>query len=191
MNKNISKIIVAAAITVAAGVIFFHRALAPQTSLKPAEAEAASFEYLSSHGNSSCSGAFLGSIPAVDDSTRLMGSCCSPMVKAKYEEQVKGLKQYKDIPEIPVNPYNIPATQVKRMLEWQKSITLSADEQKTYDDAINMSMEHGPCCCTCWHWFAYEGLAKLLVTKYRFDGKAVAHVWDLSDGCGGDDHHDT
>lgn len=187
MNRNASKIIIIV-VAVTVGAIFLNRTPAPKTTLKPTDAQAASFEYLSTHGNSSCSATFLDSISAMNDSIRLMGSCCSPMVKAKYEEQVEGLKQYKNIPEIPVNPYNIPSSQVKQMLEWQKNINLSAEEQKIYGEAMNMSMEHGPCCCKCWHWVAYEGLAKLLITKYHFDGKDVAHVWDLSDGCGGDDH---
>ena len=47
------------------------------------------------------------------------------------------------------------------------------------------SDEKGPCCCRCWRWKVYGGLAKLLVREHGFDGKQVTEVWDMSNGCGG------
>ena len=151
------------------------------------EVHASKFDYLSKNGNSSCSAGFVDAISAMNDTMRMEGSCCSPMVEKKYNEQVEGLKKYKDISEIPPDPYDIAIPQVKQMMGWQKTITLTGDQQKIYDGAMQMSMEHGPCCCHCWHWLAYEGLAKQLITKYNYTSKEVATIWDLSDCCGGND----
>ena len=187
MNKNLSIIVFLIIVTMFIRFSFFTR---PNRPLAP-QASASKFDYLSKNSNSSCSAGFVDSISRMNDAMRMEGSCCSPMVEAKYNEQVEGLKKYKDISEIPADPYNIPIPQVKQMLGWQKTIQLTADQQTIYDGAMRMSMEHGPCCCHCWHWLAYEGLAKRLITKYNYTSKEVATVWDLSDGCGGDDHEST
>ena len=47
---------------------------------------------------------------------------------------------------------------------------LSPDEQKAYNYAMANSKEMGPCCCHCWHWYVYGGLAKLLITHRHFTG---------------------
>jgi len=59
---------------------------------------------------------------------------------------------------------------------------------QAYDQAMALSSEKGPCCCECWRWHAYGGLGKLLIRDRGFDGAKLARVWDLSDGCGGEDH---
>ncbi|MDX8512687.1 hypothetical protein [Mesorhizobium captivum] len=59
------------------------------------------------------------------------------------------------------------------------------DEQKAYDYAMANSEEKGPCCCPCWRWKVYGGLAKYLIHEHRFTGEQIVDVWDLSDGCGG------
>jgi len=151
---------------------------------------AAEFDYLSRNGNSSCSAAFRDSIVSKPDDARLQGSCCSPMNIHRYKEQVEGLKKYSNIPEIPPDPYNIEAKMAKMMMSHYDD-TLTLKGQKAYDYAMANSMEKGPCCCKCWRWNAYGGLAKILITQYHFTGEQITDVWNLSDGCGGDsnEHH--
>lgn len=149
---------------------------------------AAQFEYLKENGNSSCSALFAESIDGMRDSDRLRGSCCSPMSMHRYAEQVEGLKKYKDIPEIPSNPYNIEAGLAKR-LKGYYDLALTSEEQAAYDYAMINSHEKGPCCCKCWRWYVYGGLAKYLIKNHGFTGAQITDIWDLSDGCGGDEEH--
>ncbi|OGG80002.1 hypothetical protein A3A39_01070 [Candidatus Kaiserbacteria bacterium RIFCSPLOWO2_01_FULL_54_13] len=151
---------------------------------------AAQFNYLSASGNSSCSTSFAESIDAMSDTDRLRGSCCSPMSMHRYFEQVEGLKKYKDITEIPPDPYDIPASLAKKLKAYYE-IELTPEEQEAYAYAMANSHEKGPCCCKCWRWYVYGGLGKLLIQKYGFTGEQVTEVWNLSDGCGGSGEHVT
>lgn len=152
------------------------------------EAMAAKFDYLSQHGNSSCSATFQKSIPQMTDGNRIKGSCCSPMSLHRYSEQVESLKKYGSIPEIPTDPYDIDAGLAKKLMRYY-DMTLTPEEQKAYDYAIENSHEKGPCCCKCWRWYVYGGLGKLLIRQYEFTGEQLTEVWNLSDGCGGDEEH--
>lgn len=154
----------------------------------PKTALAARFEQLSQSGNSSCSTDFKDSISSMPDGNRIQGSCCSPMNWHRYNEQVEGLKKYKDIKEIPPDPYDIDAALAKKMLAHYDD-ELSAEEQKAYDYAMQNSDEKGPCCCKCWRWYVYGGLAKYLIQNYNFTGQQITEVWNLSDGCGGEGDH--
>ena len=149
---------------------------------------AAKFDMLSKSGNSSCSATFMQSIDGMADNVQLQGSCCSPMDMHRYSEQVEGLKKYKDIPEIPSDPYDINAGLAKQLKAYY-DVQLTLDEQKAYDYAMANSMEKGPCCCKCWRWYVYGGLGKLLIQKYHFTGEQVTEIWNLSDGCGGPGDH--
>ena len=122
------------------------------------------------------------------DDERLQGSCCSKMDIHRYTEQVKGLKKYSNISQIPTDPYDIPVPLAKELLEYKKTIKLISEQQAIYDEAMQMSDEHGPCCCKCWRWDAFEGLAKYLITQHNFNAQQIADVWDLEDGCGGKGH---
>ena len=148
----------------------------------------ARFQVLSSEGNSSCSGAFTDSISSMTDDSRIKGSCCSPMSWHRYEEQVEGLKKYKDISEIPPDPYDIDAELAKKLKSHYDDV-LSEEEQKAYDYAMANSHEKGPCCCKCWRWYVYGGLAKFLIKEKGFGGEQITEVWNLSDGCGGEGDH--
>jgi hypothetical protein len=152
------------------------------------KALAEKFDYLSKNGNSSCSVAFRESISSMPDTRRLQGSCCSPMSWHRYGEQVEGLKRYRNIPEIPPDPYDIEAS-LARILMSYYDMELMPEEQKAYEYAMENSNEKGPCCCKCWRWYVYGGLGKYLIRNYKFTGEQVAEVWDLSDGCGGDEHN--
>lgn len=160
------------------------------------QALASQFDYLSKNGNSSCSGAFKDSIVSMDDNARLQGSCCSPMSMHRYSEQVEGLKKFKSvtgqgIDKIPDDPYDINAGLAKELMAYY-DMELAPDEQKTYDYAMANSDEKGPCCCKCWRWYVYGGLGKYLIKNHGFTGEQITDVWNLSDGCGGDeDHHHT
>lgn len=150
------------------------------------DALAAKFEMLSTHGNSSCSANFQKSIATMPDGMRLEGSCCSAMNFDRYKEQAGGLEKYSNIPEIPPDPYDIDA-KLSNQLQGYYDLQLTSEEQKAYDYAMEHSMEKGPCCCKCWRWYVYGGLGKFLIQKYHFTGEQVTDVWNLSDGCGGND----
>jgi hypothetical protein len=62
---------------------------------------------------------------------------------------------------------------------------LTPAQQAAYDYAMQHSEEHGPCCCHCWRWHVYGGLAKVLIREREFTGEQVTEIWNLSDGCGG------
>lgn len=147
------------------------------------------FEYLSTNGNSNCSAEFTEAITTMPKVTLLQGSCCSPMDQHRYVEQVNGLQKYAHVAEIPSDPYNIPAGAAQALMAYN-AIELNGAEQAAYDYAMAHSDEQGPCCCECWRWEVYGGLAKFLITEKGLTGPQIAEVWDLSDGCGGDEDHD-
>jgi hypothetical protein len=188
MNKNLQiSILIALLLIGGAWYLSFSKKngsppLAADTAL------AAKFDELSKNGNSSCSGAFKDSIDTMPDTARLQGSCCSPMDMHRYTEQVTGLQKYKDIPEIPSDPYDIDAGLAKNLKAYY-DVQLTPDEQKAYDYAMANSKEKGPCCCKCWRWYVYGGLGKLLIQKYHYTGEQVTEIWNLSDGCGGPGDH--
>lgn len=145
------------------------------------------FDYLSSSTSSYC-GLVPQTVDGYSDDQNIQGACCGAMDLHRYQEQVDGLKKFSDISQIPEDPYNIPVPLAKELFEYQKTIVLSEDQQKTYDMAMEMSGEGGPCCCRCWRWTAFEGQAKYLITEHDFSAEQVAEVWDLEDGCGGAGH---
>lgn len=161
----------------------------------PISAEAATsptlderFEFLSKHGNSTCSAVFTESIAKMPVTARLQGSCCAPMDRHRYGEQIEALKKYAAIPEIPSDPYDIAAGAAQRAMSVY-DLALSPDEQRAYQYAMDNSDEKGPCCCQCWRWRVYGGLAKFLIREHRFTGEQLVDVWNLSSGCGGGAEH--
>lgn len=146
------------------------------------------FDMLRSNGNSSCSARFMDAIPAMPELSMPQGSCCSPMDEHCYGEQLQWLVAYWDIPEIPVNPYDIPAEQATQLMQYD-ALVLSLDEEAACQFAMESSDEKGPCCCRCWRWAVYSGLAKLLIHERGFTGPEIVEVWTLSNGCGGGAEH--
>jgi len=142
------------------------------------------FSILSNAHTNYCAGIEILDNTAAD---RLQGSCCSPMDFHKYEEQVEGLKKYSYLDIVPSDPYDIPIGQARQLLAY-RSIQLTPDQQKVYEEAMKLSPEGGPCCCKCWRWYAFEGQAKKLIVEYNFTAEEVAEVWGLEDGCGGEGH---
>ena len=178
---------------VATGVLIAVVILAPTHGAKPFVADttlAATFEDLSQNGNSACTAEFQESITSMSEGDRIQGSCCSPMSMHRYEEQIEGLKKYKDIPDIPTDPYDVDGALAKELLVYY-DFPLSSEEQAAYDYAMEHSEEKGPCCCKCWHWYVYGGLAKKLIHERHFTGEQIVEIWNLSDGCGGAGDHVT
>jgi hypothetical protein len=147
-----------------------------------------SFNYLNENGNSNCSGKFLRSIATMPAGARLQGSCCAPMDAHRYVEQVHALSKFSTVPEIPPNPYDVPAELAQKLMIYYDK-PLSSAQQMAYDFAMEKSDEQGPCCCKCWRWHVYGGLGKYLILEKRFDGPRLVEVWNLSSGCGGGAEH--
>lgn len=118
----------------------------------------------------------------------LQGACCSGMDLHRYREQVAGLRRYADVPEVPRDPYDVSVVLAKRLIAYDASIEFSRAQQATYDRAMKLSEEGGPCCCQCWRWTAFGGQAKFLITRRNYGSKQVAELWGLEDGCGGAGH---
>jgi hypothetical protein len=107
-----------------------------------------------------------------------------------YEEQIVGLEENYGASEIiPRDPYDVPASWVRQMIEYSNQTTLTPEQQAVYDSAVQLSDEGGPCCCVCWHWYAYEGLAKHLIINENLSAEQIAEMWNLSDACGVDHRH--
>ena len=153
-------------------------------AVSAARGEEDRFDFLSANGNSNCSRQFANSIATMPDDARLQGSCCSPMDRARYTSQVLGLKRYSAVADVPPDPYDLQAGLAKRLMSHYDD-ALSEPEQLVYQYAMDHSREQGPCCCQCWRWNVYGGLAKVLIREQGFTGAQIVDVWDLSDGCGG------
>lgn len=146
------------------------------------------FDYLVAQTSNNC-GLQKEVVFNYSDSQRIQGSCCNKMDHHTYQEQIEGLKKrYKDISIIPSDPYDISAVQAKQLFKFLEEIKLTSEQQLVYNEAMKLSDEGGPCCCKCWHWDAYEGLAKKLIVDYGWNSEQIAELWDLSDACGGAGH---
>jgi len=143
------------------------------------------FNYLASRTGSNTCGLQGTAIEGMAEDGRIQGSCCSKMDPTAYQRQVEGLRKYAGISEIPPDPYDISVKQAKVLLSFKDGITLTSEQQEIYSRAAELSEEGGPCCCKCWHWDAYEGLAKKMIADYGWDAEQVAELWDLSSACGG------
>lgn len=126
------------------------------------------------------------------DDPNLGGQCCGALKNAEaYHEQLAALDQFiKDHGEIdliPKDPYDVPVEQAKKLIAFDSSIILSAEQQAIYDEAVKMSHHGGPCCCKCWKWYVMSGLAKKLIVDYQFTTEDVAELWDTSSSCGHDE----
>ena len=168
----------------ASGYLF----LPPYAAMAAAQAGSEErFKFLSANGNSNCSAGFLESIASMPETARLQGSCCGPMSLHHYKEQVDGLREYANYPEVPPDPYDIEAGFAAIMLKEYKA-ELGGEQLATYNAAMEKSDEGGPCCCKCWRWEVLGGMGKVLIRQRQAGSKTVAKIWDLTNGCGGDSH---
>jgi hypothetical protein len=104
---------------------------------------------------------------------------------SRYVRQIHGLRQFASEPTIPRDPYDISVRSARRLTGFAATIHLDAAQQASYKRAMKLADEHGPCCCHCWRWTAFEGQAKYLIARRGYGGRRIAQVWDLEDGCGG------
>jgi len=128
------------------------------------------FAYLSQAHTNLC--ALPTFIYSMQDGSYIQGSCCSPMNFTSYVQQVNGLHNYSNIPQIPADPYNISVSLAKELLGYQ-NLTLTSMQQKVFDSAMNIS---SPCCCQCWRWYAFAGQAKYLIVRYNFSASKIAAI---------------
>lgn len=145
---------------------------------------AAGFAYLAAQHSNFC--ALARSTVESDPATmRLQGSCCSAMKMAKYQMQVRELRTFAAIPQIPPDPYDIAVPLARSLFHDDDVISLSSDQITTYNRAIGMTEDKGPCCCHCWRWSMTAGLAKRLIGVNHLPAATVAGVIDSVNGCGG------
>jgi hypothetical protein len=119
----------------------------------------------------------------------LQGSCCSPMDEHAYREQVRALRAFREVREIPRDPYDVSVRLVRRLLRFDATISLSSGQRSTYRRAMRMSDQKAPCCCPCWRWNAFRGLSKFLIVRQRWPAARVAELIDALEGCGGPAEH--
>jgi hypothetical protein len=146
----------------------------------------AAFGYLTAQRSNRC-GLRPAELESSQSAQRLQGSCCFPMDMSTYAWQVKALRRDATISEIPRDPYDVPVALARRLLSYDKSIRLSPRQQATYDRAMSMSREKGPCCCHCWRWTAFRGMSKYLIARQSWSAPQVALLIDDVQGCGGKD----
>lgn len=115
----------------------------------------------------------------------LQGSCCSHMDQAAYRSQVAALRHYTRISQIPADPYDIRAGLAQQMIRYGSIIHLTLSQQRTYDSAMQRTSEKGPCCCKCWRWTAFHGLADYLIADRGWQAQQLAALISDLDGCGG------
>ena len=142
------------------------------------------FEFLSNNGNVECSAKFEAAIATMPADARLQGSCCAPMDEARYFQQIKGIRKYADISEVPPDPYDIPAGMAQKLMPYY-NLHLNRAEKIAYDYAMAHSDMQGPCCCKCWRWRMYGGLGKFLIHEHQFTGQQLVDLWNIAQGCGG------
>lgn len=114
----------------------------------------------------------------------LGGQCCGAMKDTKeHHEHLDKLQSYKNIPDIPLNPYKTPVELAKKWIDYDKATSLTSKEQDIFNQALSLSKE-GPCCCKCWHYYVNEGIAKKMIKDRGWNAQQVADFWDVSDICG-------
>lgn len=148
---------------------------------------AARFEYLSSQRSNRCD-LQADALMRRRTADRLQGACCSPMKEDAYTAQVRALRRYAKIGQIPTDPYDVAVGLAQQLLRYRTTIALSATQGSVYREAMAMSDEKGPCCCHCWRWNAFEGLSRYLVAERHWGAPRLARLIDALDGCGGDSH---
>lgn len=121
----------------------------------------------------------------VPDGCYLQGSCRTPMDFAHFRSQVAALKPYAGIPQIPADPYNMPASHASSLLRDDPTIELKPVRRAIYYQAAAKTDDHDWCCCQCWAWYAHPGLATYLITADYFSAAQVNEVSNLEECCGG------
>ena len=144
---------------------------------------AARFAYLSMQTSNRCTltGAVVMLMPS---DARLQGSCCFPMDRRAYNDQIRKLARYAHLGVVPTDPYDVSVSLAQRLLGYQ-SIRLTGPQQRIYNAAIPLSTTRGPCCCQCWRAETFAGQAKFLIARHGFSARRIAAIWSAEEGCGG------
>jgi hypothetical protein len=148
----------------------------------------ARFVFLASRSSNQC-GLRAAALDRYGTRERLQGSCCSAMDERAYREQVRRLRAHRGLAQIPRDPYDIPIPLVRRLLRYDRGISLTGAQRRAYARAMALSDQKGPCCCRCWRWSAFRGLAKYLIAEQRWRPRRLANLIDLLEGCGGPRRH--
>ena len=107
---------------------------------------------------------------------RLQGSCCAPMDEARYFQQIKGIRKYADISEVPPDPYDIPAGMAQKLMPYY-NLRLNRTEKIAYDGAFR------PAGSMLLQVLAVAG--KFLIHEHQFTGQQLVDLWNIAQGCGG------
>lgn len=149
-----------------------------------APGSAARFIYLAAQRSNRCD-LSPGSVNSMDGTDRLQGSCCTAMNETRYRSQVDALRRYRQDRLIPTDPNDVPVALAQRLLRADTNIKLSPGQRAAYRRAITIAPEGGPCCCHCWRWTAFRGLAKHLLARRGWSAAQVGGLIGNLDGCGG------
>jgi len=150
----------------------------------PGAGTAAKFRLLAHQQSNRCS-LMPGELMRYPPGRRLQGSCCAPMSLSRYQRQVAALRRYAGIPQIPPDPYDIPAGLAQRLTRYQEAVRLTAAQRSVYQAAMRLAPERGPCCCHCWRWDAFQGLSDYLISQRHWPAARLAALIGDLDGCGG------
>lgn len=90
-------------------------------------------------------------------------------------------------PQIPADPYDIPAAPAQQLIGYRPALHLTAAQQRIYDTAMRLTPEKGPCCCRCWRWTAFQGFARYFISDRGWQVPGLAALISDLDGCGGSD----
>jgi hypothetical protein len=149
----------------------------------------ARFAYLAAQRSNVC-GLQAKAIMRRRDGGALRGSCCSAMDAHAYREQVRQLRGFPRLPEIPRDPYDVSVALTKRLLRLDATVSLTPGQRSTYRRAMRMSDQKAPCCCPCWRWNAFRGLSRFLIARRRWPAARLARLIDALEGCGGPAEHE-
>jgi hypothetical protein len=102
----------------------------------------ARFVFLASRRSNQC-GLQAAALDRYSGRDRLQGSCCSAMDEHAYRAQVERLRAYRRLAPIPPDPYDIAIPLVRRLLRYDRSISLSRAQRRTYARAMALSEQKG------------------------------------------------
>lgn len=137
---------------------------------------------------SSCVAGDGGTLSAADTDNMynmyMGGQCCGALMDTdERHKNLQKLQAYKSMPDIPLDPMHTLIKMAKKWTDYDNVTTLTADQQKIFDQAFALSKEK-PCCCKCWHYFTDEGIAKKVIVDGSFNAQQIADYWDASEICG-------
>jgi hypothetical protein len=179
-----ARVVAAIATAVALSGLIYAVHATNNASSAQSETASFSFAYLAQQQSNRCS-LQAAELASMAPTARLQGACCSAMARASYADQINGLRQYRDIAQIPSNPYDISVALAGQLVGYSESIRLTPNQQAIYQRAMQLSPEKGPCCCHCWRWQAFQGLSNYLIARPGWRAQPLGRLIGLLDGCGG------